>query len=131
MSLTGRSRDRDGALQTAERRFFKTTPCVAVSRRKESGKKGMVMNRVSIRRFMAIALVLALTFSLTGCKSSDSPKACEDPKFIDKTVEEIAVDYGTFKSPRIYLLDENNIIIDKDFESAKIIETISKHEQKR
>lgn len=96
MSLTGRSRDRDGALQTAERRFFKTTPCVAVSRRKESGKKGMVMNRVSIRRFMAIALVLALTFSLTGCKSSDSPKAFEDPKFIDKTVEEIAVDYGTY-----------------------------------
>ncbi len=54
------------------------------------------MNRVSIRRFMAIALVLALTFSLTGCKSSDSPKAFEDPTFIDKTVEEIAVDYGTY-----------------------------------
>ena len=48
-----------------------------------------------------------------------------------ETVSTYYVDYGTFKSPRLYLLDENNIIIDKDFESAKIIETISKHEQKR
>lgn len=37
-------------------------------------------------------------------------------------------DYGTYKTPRLYLLDENNIIIDKDFDSAKIIETISKYE---
>lgn len=35
-------------------------------------------------------------------------------------------DYGTYKTPRLYLLDENNIIIAKDFDSAKIIETISK-----
>ncbi len=38
------------------------------------------------------------------------------------------VDYGTFKSPRMYLLDENNIIIAKDFESSKIIETITNYE---
>ena len=38
-------------------------------------------------------------------------------------------DYGTYKTPRLYLLDENNIIIAKDFDSAKIIETISDHEQ--
>ena len=41
------------------------------------------------------------------------------------------VDYGTFKSPRMYLLDENNIIIAKDFDSTKIIETITKYEQNK
>ena len=46
-----------------------------------------------------------------------------------ETVSTYDVDYGTFKSPRMYLLDENNIIIDKDFDSSKIIETINKHEK--
>lgn len=40
-------------------------------------------------------------------------------------------DYGTYKTPRLYLLDENNIIIAKDFDSAKIIETINKYEHNR
>ena len=37
-------------------------------------------------------------------------------------------DYGTYKTPRLYLLDENNIIIAKDFDSAKIIDTINQYE---
>ena len=39
-------------------------------------------------------------------------------------------DYGTYKSPRMFLLDENNIILDKDFDSSKIVEIINKHEKK-
>ena len=39
-------------------------------------------------------------------------------------------DYGTYKSPRMFLLDENNTIVDKDFDSSKIIETINNHEKK-
>ena len=39
-------------------------------------------------------------------------------------------DYGTYKTPRLYLLDENNIILAKDFDSAKIVEIINKHEKK-
>ena len=39
-------------------------------------------------------------------------------------------DYGTYKTPRIYLLNENNIILDKDFDSSKIVEIINKYEKK-
>ena len=38
-------------------------------------------------------------------------------------------DYGTYKTPRLYLLDENNIIIAKDFDSSKIVELINKYEK--
>lgn len=38
-------------------------------------------------------------------------------------------DYGTYKTPRIYLLNENNIILDKDFDSSKIVEIINKYEK--
>ena len=41
------------------------------------------------------------------------------------------VDADVVRDWILYLLDENNIIITKDFDSAKIIETISKHEQNR
>ena len=54
------------------------------------------MNRESIHRFISIALVLILVSSLTGCKGSNSRKAYEDPMFIEKTIEEIVVDYGTY-----------------------------------
>ena len=54
------------------------------------------MNRVSIHRFISFVLVLIVAFSVTGCKSGKSGKASEDPTFIEKTVEEIAVNYGTY-----------------------------------
>jgi len=40
-------------------------------------------------------------------------------------------DYGTYKTPRLYLLDENNIILAKDFDYAKIIETIASYEKNK
>ncbi|MCR5138498.1 MAG: YdcF family protein [Oscillospiraceae bacterium] len=54
------------------------------------------MNRVSIHRFIASVLVLIVAFSAAGCRSGKSGKASEDPTFTEKTVEEIAVDYGTY-----------------------------------
>ena len=54
------------------------------------------MNRVTIHRFISFLLVLIVAFSITGCKSGKSGKASKDPIFIEKTVEEIAVDYGTY-----------------------------------
>ena len=54
------------------------------------------MNRVTIHRFISFLLVLIVAFSITGCKSGNSGKASKDPIFIEKTVEEIAVDYGTY-----------------------------------
>lgn len=54
------------------------------------------MNRVTIHRFISFLLVLIVAFSITGCKSGKSGKASKDPFFIEKTVEEIAVDYGTY-----------------------------------
>ncbi len=54
------------------------------------------MSRGLILRLIPAALVLGIVFSLTGCKNGSSGKASEDPKYIEKTVEEIAVDYGTY-----------------------------------
>ena len=54
------------------------------------------MNRVSIHSLISFLLVLIVAFSTTGCKSGGSGKASEDPVFIERTVEEIAVDYGTY-----------------------------------
>lgn len=54
------------------------------------------MNRVSIHSLISFLLVLIVAFSTTGCKCGESGKASEDPVFIERTVEEIAVDYGTY-----------------------------------
>ena len=54
------------------------------------------MNRVTIHRFISFLLVLIVAFFIFCCKSGKSGKASKDPIFIEKTVEEIAVDYGTY-----------------------------------
>lgn len=38
-------------------------------------------------------------------------------------------DYGTFKTPRFYILDDHNVIIAKDFNPAKTYETIIEYEK--
>lgn len=43
-----------------------------------------------------------------------------------ETVSTYDYDYGTYLSPRLFLLDENNIIIAKDFDASEIIEVINK-----
>lgn len=52
-------------------------------------------------QFVSFLLLICICFSISGCKSdserkSDDKKTSADPKHIEKTVEEMAVDYGTY-----------------------------------
>ena len=53
------------------------------------------MNRLSLTRLISSVLALCLIFSLTAC-GNKSEKPSDDPKSIEKTVEEMAVDYGMY-----------------------------------
>ena len=55
-----------------------------------------VAGRISFYRAMTFIMALSIAvFSLFGCKSG-SGKNSEDPKYVEKTVEEIAIDYGAY-----------------------------------
>ncbi|MBR4726880.1 MAG: YdcF family protein [Clostridia bacterium] len=53
------------------------------------------MNRIHLYRFISTLLVICMLFLCVGCQK-EAPKASDDPKALEKTVEEIAVDYGTY-----------------------------------
>ena len=46
-------------------------------------------------RFRIISVILCICFSLAGCANGTGGKPVE-PGSVEKTVEEIAVDYGTY-----------------------------------
>ncbi len=51
------------------------------------------MKRSSLCRSVLLGAALSIVLTLTGCGSG---KASADPRYIEKTAEEIAVDYGTY-----------------------------------
>ena len=53
------------------------------------------MNRFFFRRTVSVMTALCLLFVCVGCQRQGK-KAAVDPKSAEKTVEEIAVDYGTY-----------------------------------
>lgn len=53
------------------------------------------MNRFFLHRVFPCLLALCLLFCCVGCQS-ESQTASKDPKALEKTVEELAVDYGTY-----------------------------------
>lgn len=53
------------------------------------------MNRFFFRRTVSVMTAVCLLFVCVGCQRQDQ-KAAVDPKSAEKTVEEIAVDYGTY-----------------------------------
>ena len=48
-----------------------------------------------MRRIIAYLLVFCIAFSLAGCGNRND-NASDDPRTLEKIVEEIAVDYGTY-----------------------------------
>lgn len=58
-----------------------------------------------VYRTAAILLTLGVCFSFAGCKS-DKSVSCGDPLFAEKTVEEIALDYGAYKDEASDRIDE-------------------------
>ncbi len=54
------------------------------------------MKRAALQHTLLTILMLSIIFSFTGCKSGSSEKASENPKYTEKIVEEMAVDYGTY-----------------------------------
>lgn len=58
----------------------------------------MIKNSFNKRRWFRLAsllILICMSISLVGCGSNDK-KTSKDPKSIEKTVEEMAVDYGTY-----------------------------------
>ena len=55
----------------------------------------MNKNRFSSDRLIVLLLVLSILFSLAGC-GKENKNSSGDPKSIEKTVEEMTVDYGTY-----------------------------------
>ena len=53
------------------------------------------IHRKYIWRIVPIILAAALLFCLTGCQKEKSGVP-EDPQALQKTVEEMAMDYGTY-----------------------------------
>ncbi|MBO4411835.1 MAG: YdcF family protein, partial [Lachnospiraceae bacterium] len=53
------------------------------------------MNRSFLKRIILFLLVLGIMTFFAGCRKEE-PKAAEDPKALEKLVEEMAVDYGTY-----------------------------------
>ncbi|MBQ9552032.1 MAG: YdcF family protein [Clostridia bacterium] len=55
------------------------------------------MNRILFSQTICVVLAVCLLFLCVGCqKQSQNQMASKDPKALEKTVEEIAVDYGTY-----------------------------------
>ena len=68
-----------------------------------------------MRRIIAYILVFCIAFSLAGCGNRND-NASDDPRTVEKIVEEIAVDYGTYGAEaedRINTLLKNLSDIDK------------------
>jgi len=68
-----------------------------------------------MRRIIAYLLVFCIAFSLAGCGNRND-NASDDPRTVEKIVEEIAVDYGTYGAEaedRINTLLKNLSDIDK------------------
>ena len=61
--------------------------------------------RENMRRIIACLLVFCIAFSLAGCGSRND-KTSDDPRTVEKIVEEIAVDYGTYGAEATDRIDQ-------------------------